>query len=177
MFISVGEDLYGAVDRVPGHFYVATPFIHICGFPIFPGRSYLVLHSSRVDPSLLRKRGFAGHPIYWSLKSIVMAWFRALLAVLSLIAIITAMVMYWGYFSNNDAQALYPALIASESLVLLLAIYWLSRRLTVASRRRLVAMARRLEGRYSNAALVIQSYLKDSGLLESLNIGDGQDPG
>lgn len=174
MFISVGEDLYGAVDRVPGHFYVATPFIHICEFPIFPGRSYLVLQGSHVDPSLFRKKRFAGYPIYWSLKSIGMAWFRALLAVLSLVAVITATVSYWAYFSNKDSQSLRIALDATGALAIFFAIYRLSRRMTVASRERLAAMARRLEGKYPKAALVIQTYLKDSEA-GSLTTENGQD--
>jgi hypothetical protein len=175
MFITFGEKLYGAVDQVPGHFYVATPFIHINEFPIVPGRSYLVLQGSRVDPSLFRKGSFAGYSIYWSLKSIVMAWFRALLVLLSLVAITLAIVMYWVYFNDkNDVQYLRIALDASGALALFLATYRLSLRLTAASPRRLAAMARRLEGKYPKAALVVQTYLKENGL-DYLNTENGQD--
>ncbi|HTU91193.1 MAG TPA: hypothetical protein VMF69_14030 [Gemmataceae bacterium] len=161
MFISNGEKLYGAVDRVPGHFYVATPFIHICEFPIFPGRSYLVLQGNQVDSSLFRKRSFAGYPIYWSLKSIGMAWFRALLGLLSLVATIIATVMFWGYFNNKDIQSIYIAIDAIGALALFLATYRLSLRMTVASRRRLAVLAQRLEGKYLPAALVVRTYLQD----------------
>ncbi|MGH7173492.1 MAG: hypothetical protein ACRELG_24690, partial [Gemmataceae bacterium] len=102
------------------------------------------------------------------------AWFRALLALLSIVAVILAMVMYWGYFNDNDVQSLWIALYASEAIVLFLATHWLSLRLTVASRWRLVVMARRLEGKYHKAALVVQTYLKDSGL-DSLTAENGQD--
>ncbi|HWG46835.1 MAG TPA: hypothetical protein VN688_28995 [Gemmataceae bacterium] len=163
MFITVGEKLFGVVDQVPGHFYVATPFLHICEFPLVPGRSYLVLHGSQVDPGLFRKGSFAGYSIYWSLKSIALAWFRGLLGLLSLIAVITAGITYLVYFNDKkDPQYLHIGLAASGTLLIFLGAYWISLRLAVANRRRLVAMARRLEGKYPKAALVVQEYLKAS---------------
>jgi hypothetical protein len=163
MFVTFGEKLFGAVDRVPGHFYVATPFLFFCGFPIIPGRSYLVLESTHVEPTLFRKGSFAGYSIYWSLKSIAMAWFRGLLGLLSLAAVITTLVTCLVYFNDKkDAQYLHIGLAASGALVLLLAAYLISLRLTVASRRRLEALARRLEGKYPKAALVVQTYLEST---------------
>jgi hypothetical protein len=164
MFITFGEKLFGVVDRVPGHFYVATPFLHICEFPLVPGRSYLVLYGSQVDPSIFRKGSFAGYSIYWSLKSIAMAWFRGLLGLLSVIAVITAGITYLAYFNDNrDPQNLHIGLAASGALLVFLGAYLISLRFTMANRQRLVAIARRLERKYPKAALVVQEYLKASG--------------
>jgi hypothetical protein len=172
MFVPFGKKLFGIVDRVPGHFYVATPFLHICEFPVIPVRSHLVLEGSKVDPTFFRKGSFTGYSIYWSLKSISMAWFRGLLGLLSLAAAVTAVVMLVFYFKDtDDSQYLHIGLGAIGSIILFLGAYLLSFRLTLANRPRLVAMARRLEGKFPKAALVIQTYLKDSelGSLPSVN--------
>jgi hypothetical protein len=175
MFVTFGEKLFGVVDRVPGHFYVATPFLHFCEFPVFPGRSYLVQEGSQVDPTLFRKGSFAGYSIYWSLKSIAMAWFRGLLGILSLVAAVTALGTYLVYFNDKkDIQYLYTALIATASIFPFLAVYVLSLRLAMASRGRLAALAQRLEAKYPKAAFVVQSYLDDSEP-DSLAVKNGQE--
>lgn len=175
MFISVGEKLYGVVDRVPGHFYIATPFLHFCEFPIFPGRSYLVIEGTQVDPTLFRKGSFAGYSIHWSLKSIAMAWFRAFLGLLALAGFITALGTYLAYFNDKKHPGyLHVALSATAAIVLCLGLYLLSRRLEIASSRRVIALARRLEGKYPKASVIVQTYLEESGL-HSPSAQNGQD--
>ena|SRR5579871_1834917 len=170
MFISVGEKLFGRVDRVPGHFYVATPFLFFCELPIFPGRSYLVLEGTQVDPTVFRKGSFAGYSIYWSFKSILMAWFRALLAVLSIAGVITAALLYLAYFRDtHNPRDLNIALAGTAVIVVSLGAYLITRWLERASPRRVVALARRLEGRYPQAFHVVQTYLKENSLDSSIS--------
>jgi hypothetical protein len=165
MFITTGEKLFGKVDRVPGHFYVATPFLFFCGIPIFPGRSYLVLEGTQVDPTVFRKGSFAGYSIYWSFKSILMAWFRALFALLSLTGGITAALLFLAYFRDtHDPRHLNIALAGTAVIGLSLGAYLLSRWLERASPQRVIALGRRLEGKYPQAAAVVQAYLTESGL-------------
>lgn len=175
MFVTFGEKLFGVVDQVPGQFYIATPFLHICDFPLIPGRSYLVMEGSQVDPTIFRKGSFAGYSIYWSLKSIAMAWFRGLLGFLSLVAAVNAGVMFLLYFKDkSDPQYLRFALVAIAAICLFLGAYVLSRRFSKASPQRLAKIARRLEGKYPKAALVVQMYLKESGL-DSQTAENGRD--
>jgi hypothetical protein len=179
MFITAGEKLYGRVDRVPGRFYVATPFLFFCEIPIFPGRSYLILEGTQVDPTIFRKGSFAGYSIYWSFRSILMAWFRALLALLSLAGAIAAALLYLAYFRDtHHPQDLNIALAGTAVTVLSLGAYLLTRWLERAGPRRVIALARRLEGRYPQAAAVVQTYLRESGLDASIaEIGDDEGTG
>lgn len=177
MFVTFGEKLFGVVDRVPGHFYVATPFLYFCEIPIFPGRSYLVVDGSQVDPTVFRKGSFSGYSIYWSLKSILMAWFRALLAVLGVAGGVLAPLMYLAYYRDtHDLLYLHIAWAATAMVFFCLFAYWLSLRLTRASPRRLAALARRLEGKYPQAALVVHTYLKENSL-DSGTAENGPDDG
>lgn len=174
MFVSFGERLFGAVDRVPGHFYVATPFLYFCEIPIFPGRSYLVLDGTQIDPTVFRKGSFSGYSIYWSLKSILMAWFRAWLALLGVAGGVLAPLMYLAYYRDtHDLFHLHFAWAATAMVVVCLFAYLLSLRLTRASPRRLAALARRLERKYPKAALVVQTYLKENGL-DASNVENDQ---
>jgi len=165
MFVSFGEKLFGIVDDVPGHFYVATPFLYFCEMPIFPGRSYLVLDGTQVDPTVFRKGSFSGYSIYWSLKSILMAWFRALLVLLGVAGGVLAPLMFLAYYRDTHKPLdLYIAWAATATVFVCLLAYLLSRRLMRASPRRLTALAQRLEGKYPKAALVVQTYLQENGL-------------
>jgi|GEM_PF-4699635 hypothetical protein len=165
MFITAGEKLFGRVDRVPGRFYIATPFLFFCEFPIFPGRSYLVLEGTQVDPTIFRKGSFVGFSIYWSFKSILMAWFRAVLAFVGSAGGVLAPLMYLVYFRDtSNLQARYIAVAATVVAFLCLMAYLFTRWLELASPRRVMALARHLEGKYPKAALVVQSYLNEIGL-------------
>src|SRR5438128_80911 len=70
MLIVFGQKNYGKVDQVPGLFHVVTEFFHLYYVPVIPLKSYLMLDGD----------GAAVHraPIKLNLKSILMAWLRAL---------------------------------------------------------------------------------------------------
>jgi hypothetical protein len=86
-----GDRLVGKVDQVPGVCYVATMFVHIFYFPIFPLfplRSYIVVEGSYEQLDFHwdlfgweTMHGFRGVRIPISLKSVFLAYVRAILAV------------------------------------------------------------------------------------------------
>lgn len=82
----LGTSPFGRVDEVPNQFYVATAFFHIYGFPLIPIRSYLVDWKAVPDSF--------GRPIPFSGKSILIAWFRALMIAVPIFAAITAVALY-----------------------------------------------------------------------------------
>jgi hypothetical protein len=66
----VGRRLFGVVDDVPRHFYVATFFWHFWFIPLIPRESWLVFHYSEGGA------GLQGVPIGLSWKSVFVAWIR-----------------------------------------------------------------------------------------------------
>jgi hypothetical protein len=74
MFIALGKGLYGKVDHVPGLWYVATRFYYFQYLPIIPLGSVVVLDVLEVD-GVPRVE----IPIRWSVKSVLVAWLRAIL--------------------------------------------------------------------------------------------------
>jgi hypothetical protein len=84
MVVIFGSRLMGKVDVVPGMFHVATQFGHINYLPLIPLKTYLIL-SQNGDQ-------FRGMPISLSFKSILMAWLRAGLFLVAVVASIFAMI-------------------------------------------------------------------------------------
>jgi hypothetical protein len=80
MFIHVGVGHFGKVDRVPGLFHVKTQFMHVWYFPLVPTGSFLCLEGTA------KRRGPAsGHSIPLSMKSVLVAWARALTLVMGVV--------------------------------------------------------------------------------------------
>lgn len=68
-----GWGLYGRVDRVPGLFFVATQFLHVSFFPVYPSQSYLVIERAEAAA------GPTAVKLELNMKSIAMAYLKALL--------------------------------------------------------------------------------------------------
>lgn len=79
MIFFFGSRLFGKVDSVDGLFFVATKFAHIQYLPLIPLGTYLVFETTA--------EGWRGIPIAFSLKSLAMAWLRALAVVAMAIAL------------------------------------------------------------------------------------------
>ncbi|MGC3998136.1 MAG: hypothetical protein QM767_11865 [Anaeromyxobacter sp.] len=86
--IVFGSRLFGKVDHVPGHFYVATRFAHLYFLPLFPTSSWVVLDDGSHESSLTSSQwqGARLGRIAW--RSVAMAWLRAGLMAVSLLAAI-----------------------------------------------------------------------------------------
>ncbi len=160
MFVTAGEKLFGPVDQVPGHFYVATRFFHLCEFPIVPLRSYLVAEGTEVDPTVFRGGTFTGLPIGWSLKSIVAAWIRGVLGVLAVAGVVTALIAFLVYFNHNpDPETLSIAVGGTIAAPFFWGMIVLSRRLTAASPARLQRLLSRLDQKFPDAASMARASL------------------
>ena len=111
-----GTSLFGRVDEVPKHCYVATAFLHLYGFPLIPIRTYVVRWDDFPENF--------GRPIPFSGKSILVAWFRALLIAVPIIAAVSAFALY-GDRSVGARNWRHGSAIASIVTLVLLAIsYW-----------------------------------------------------
>jgi hypothetical protein len=77
-----GRIPYGKCDIVDGECFVATEFQHIAWLPVIPIRTWVIVddsiesHDDYVGSFSLR---WEGAPIRFSFKSLLYAWFRALL--------------------------------------------------------------------------------------------------
>src|SRR6266542_1258360 len=86
MLIVFGRIFVGKVDEVPHLFHLETQFAHIYYFPLLPSKTYLVV-----------KRTGQHIPIGFSGKSILLAWSRAALIVITAIsAIAMSANLAWG---------------------------------------------------------------------------------
>jgi hypothetical protein len=88
MYVHVGTDLYGKVDRVPGLFHVATEFLHVWFLPLVPRRSYLVREET------VKGKALPPIGIRLSSRSILIAWTRAVLSVVGIVLPIVAVIHY-----------------------------------------------------------------------------------
>jgi hypothetical protein len=82
-----GHDYYGAVDRVPGMFYVKTLFFHIWWFPLVPRESWVVADDGQDQH---------GYRIPLSRKSVIVGWSRYFLGTLFLGLGLLLVVMFLG---------------------------------------------------------------------------------
>ena len=100
MVIVYGSRLMGRVDRVPGMFHVATRFGHVYYLPLIPLQSFIVL-SENGDQ-------FQGVPIPMSGKSILFAWARAILFLMTITSALVAVMAV----TDKHMQATGPVLFA-----------------------------------------------------------------
>src|SRR5437763_16584065 len=103
MIIIYGSALYGRVDRVPGHFHIATRFAHVYYVPLIPIRSYAVLSES--GPT------FQGVRIGLNLRSVLMAWLRTALLLTAVIATVRVCIE-----SSHPERCLFPAAVAAGAI-------------------------------------------------------------
>jgi hypothetical protein len=87
MIIIWGQKLYGRVDRVPGHFYVATRFFHLWYIPLIPLGSWIVLEGTEAGD------GWRGASIGVSLKSTLFGWFRGACIVFAIAAVFMSVIL------------------------------------------------------------------------------------
>jgi hypothetical protein len=113
-----GTEMYGEVDVIPGLFHVSTEFYHVNFIPVWPVRSYIVLHG----PSNHRLR------VGLSRKSIAFAYLRVLCIGLALVG------LAWGlgeeFLKGKRKQAdidFITLLLGLMSLLVLFLSYRLSR--------------------------------------------------
>jgi hypothetical protein len=88
MYVHVGTELYGKVDRVPGLFHVATEFVHVWFLPLVPRRSFLV----REETADGKARSPVRIPL--SSRSILIAWTRTVLSLIGLVLPIFSVIHY-----------------------------------------------------------------------------------
>jgi phosphatidylserine synthase len=164
MFITAGEELFGIVDQVPGHFYIATRFFHICSLPIAPFQSYLVVEGSEVDPTIFRQGSFSGVPIGWNLRSILIGWFRGALMFLVVVGFVVGLIALLIYqnepLASRDPLAYAIGVGGVAGAPVFLMIYVISRRSTRATQTRLESLAQSLATRYPAAARIVEDYLQ-----------------
>jgi hypothetical protein len=67
---TIGSQLYGSMDRIPGLCYVATKFDHVCFLPLLPVGSYIVWEGSE------HEQGFQGKRVALSWKSMLIGYYR-----------------------------------------------------------------------------------------------------
>src|SRR5262249_53485590 len=78
MYVHFGQHHFGKVDVVPDLCYVATRFFHINFVPLIPLESNIIVIGSEKDDN------FQGLKTTLSLKSVLVAWLRALLCVVAI---------------------------------------------------------------------------------------------
>lgn len=70
--IVFGVRLFGKAEIVPGVFFIATRFFHVCFIPLIPMQSFVIFEDSQQEGG-----GAALPSLHWG--SISMAWLRGLL--------------------------------------------------------------------------------------------------
>jgi hypothetical protein len=126
MFVHVGQGYFGAVDQMPGGYYVVTRCWHVNFVPIPGFQSYLVTEGHHA------KGRFAAVKIPLNGKSIWYAYIRMFLGYNTLIWPIVAL----GFFcmwKNGVMPELAPMLILVAVSVLCPLSWWLSHRVSRAS--------------------------------------------
>jgi hypothetical protein len=105
MVIVWGSRLMGRVDRVPGMFHVATRFGHLWYLPLIPLQSFVILaeHGDQ----------FRGVPIPMSGKSILFAWARAALFVMTIISALVVLISANDKHMSTAGPAVFAALSAT----------------------------------------------------------------
>ena len=104
---AIGIRRFGVVDHVPGLFYVATLFFHILWFPFVPLKTRLFVFGATDDG-----RDVAV-PLPISIRSILIAWTRAILIILGIVA---SMVSIGGVFALADKPESLLTVIVSVAL-------------------------------------------------------------
>lgn len=114
--IIYGTRLYGKVDEVPGMFHVATQFVFLQYVPLVPMGSYLILSKSGSE--------FQGAKLGLNLKSMLVAWVRAALAVGAVAAVIIAIIMLNDPRHGGAKAALPAGILIAAGLAAGFAFWW-----------------------------------------------------
>ena len=134
MIIIGGTKFAGRVDEVPGGlFYVVTKFEHLFYVPIIPQASFVVLHKTP-------EGGIRGGQVPLNFKSILMAWLRAFLIFVLIMACIFTGI---GLSDMDGLPGFWVAALAiGVSVVVLLVLTYRLGFLRHASYQRALALAR-----------------------------------
>jgi hypothetical protein len=142
--IVFGVRLFGKAEIVPGVFFIATRFFHICFIPLIPMQSFVILADGE---------GAALPGLYWG--SVSMAWLRGLL----LAGAVVLAVMAW---NKLEAQAPFSQAQPISLLALgCVAGFFASYRLARATSQSLDAL-RRVDGMPTSALLRARERLDGS---------------
>jgi hypothetical protein len=138
MIIIWGQRNYGKVDQVPGFCYVATKFFHLWFIPLIPLQSWIVLAGTE------HENGFRGVPIGIRFKSLLLGWARA--AMILAVPVMTVLAFLHTAEALNEVRGynLLNAGLMWVSIPALIAVTWLSYRLSRASLRRAMQLADQL---------------------------------
>jgi hypothetical protein len=103
-----GTRRFGKVDHVPGLFYVTTSFVHVWFIPLIPLQSYIIVAGTG---------GCRGLTIDLCLKSVLIAWLRGALYVMTFFTTGGAVLGACEYFSSpkpkfSAEELLYLAVVA-----------------------------------------------------------------
>ncbi len=147
-----GRFLYGKCDVVHGEFYVATEFQHVAWLPIIPIRTWVVLEGSLEttgDDTQSFDITWEGSPIPFSFKSFLVAWARTLLILAAICTCVYALLLLLVIVSQPAAwtRIVIPLLWTA----LFVAVYWLSFRVTAASRERQAILREVVNRKYGQA--------------------------
>jgi len=132
MYFVFGSRLYGKVDKVPGHFWVATKFAHVYYIPLIPTETWLV--TSQTD------KHWRGKKIPLSLKSILTAWFRVAAIGAAVVGAVLAII---AFNDSKTQEAIVHAIVAAIAIALVVFTYkskWLNTA-SVARAHRLMQLA------------------------------------
>ena len=86
MIIVWGSGNYGRCEEVPGFCHVVTRFGHLYYLPLIPTTSLAVISED--------SNGIRGAEIPISMKSVLLAWFRAALAIGAIVTILMTLVEF-----------------------------------------------------------------------------------
>ena len=99
-FIVFGTRLYGRVDMVPGLFYVATRFFHICWIPIIPLGTQIVVGED--------DKGWEGVPFGLSGRSLLVGYLRSLLIGVGVFGMVVGAIACFGAPDLQHALNILP---------------------------------------------------------------------
>ncbi|CAJ1967406.1 unnamed protein product [Cylindrotheca closterium] len=113
----IGTRLFGRTDRVPGLFYVATKFWHVCYIPLYPVSTYLIME--------VKVLGYRAINIPTSPTSLLLAWIRALGWLLSF-SFIVLMILHLPSSDGNNKGTKDSGEMENEAFAFFLACFFAS---------------------------------------------------
>jgi hypothetical protein len=147
--IHIGQHFYGKVDVVPNLCHVATRFLHVNFVPIIPLGSCIIVTGSE------KGKNFQGINTTLSVKSMLLAWFRAGLYALAVGATLLSVLVTIDYVENQGATPVL-ALAAIWGIVAAdIAVLWMSYRFNRASFDRALQLGAEL----GLEAVIVEQYL------------------
>ena len=145
MFELYGKRVYGKTDIVPGLLHVSTQFMHVCGVPLLPMASYVM-----VDTGTL----YRVTEIPLSFKSVWQTWARVLTASEGLFLFCAAVTL-----STSDSQM---AVVASLLTIMSWTAFAMTYQVTIPGPRRALELAR-----YAGIELDARSDFEETGSFEA----------